>query len=424
MISPSSDSDQILPIQTFVFLDFEGSGLKGAKPRITELSMVALHRSALMEKGQVSLGRVMDELTLCINPMKHIPSPVTEITGKTFFAFKYIFFNLTFIFPGLDNYNLSYKKAFDADTVSMINCFLRRQQKPVCIVAYNGKGYDFGLLKSEVFSIGEDLLPLVYCADPYDFFREEDALPPLYLWSPKKIPVGVRENGWPTTPERPAKRPNSRRELFPGSPPLKKSHSVSRKNGESIPNGLSEDSNGPTSPGSPAKSVDFEQETELESIVEEEVLSYSVDKDSLEIYLHEIEAAECATATNEFDSEDDELLCQALDEVMKSMKPKPSTSVAAHTNEPHGVLFNEVCNQIGRPKVSYRMQDVYLRTFGSSPARQHHAKDDCYTLAQIFHKHADKIVPWCDRNGVQFQHVVPLYAPVKRKVHGDSIFQK
>ena len=69
-------------IHTFVFLDLESSGLQGTRPRITELSLVAVHRDALMEEDQGHLRRVVDKLTLCVFPMKPIPPRVTEISGN------------------------------------------------------------------------------------------------------------------------------------------------------------------------------------------------------------------------------------------------------------------------------------------------------------------------------------------------------
>ena len=70
-------------IQSFVFLDVETTGLYQTKPRVTELSLVARHRNALLEQSRGHMQRVIDKLTLCVYPMKHIPPQVTDVTGKS-----------------------------------------------------------------------------------------------------------------------------------------------------------------------------------------------------------------------------------------------------------------------------------------------------------------------------------------------------
>ena len=72
-------------INTFVFMDLEATGLAGIgeKPRITELSMVAVNRMFFLD-AQVSpfkLPRVMDKITLCVYPMKPVTPGAAVITG-------------------------------------------------------------------------------------------------------------------------------------------------------------------------------------------------------------------------------------------------------------------------------------------------------------------------------------------------------
>jgi hypothetical protein len=83
-------------IKSFVFFDLESTGLTD-NPRITELSMIAMHRAAGMEmvskarknlwapgldEGLPDLPRVQNKLTLCIYPMKLVCMEAAEITGK------------------------------------------------------------------------------------------------------------------------------------------------------------------------------------------------------------------------------------------------------------------------------------------------------------------------------------------------------
>ena len=111
------------PIKTFVFFDIEATGLKSTttKPRITELSFVAIDqkdfkllgpllRNSLENQScsttnfsnriEFILPRVVNKLTICVNPMKMIPPNVSDITG-------------------LDNYNLECMKPFSRKLVQM-----------------------------------------------------------------------------------------------------------------------------------------------------------------------------------------------------------------------------------------------------------------------------------------------------------------
>lgn len=57
----------------------------------------------------------------------------------------------------------------------MINLFLLRQEPPVCLVAHNGFGFDFGLLKAEIGSLGLDLPDGILCIDSLHMLQGLDA---------------------------------------------------------------------------------------------------------------------------------------------------------------------------------------------------------------------------------------------------------
>jgi len=82
-------------IKTFVFFDLEGTGLTD-NPRITEITMVAMNRSAGEEmvyrarkalwapgvnEQPPDLPRVINKLTVCVYPMKPVCREAEEITG-------------------------------------------------------------------------------------------------------------------------------------------------------------------------------------------------------------------------------------------------------------------------------------------------------------------------------------------------------
>ena len=67
---------------TLVFLDFEATGLLGPaqRPRITELCLLAVHRDDL--STGTGFPRVLNKLTLCLNPKKPIQMGSSQITGE------------------------------------------------------------------------------------------------------------------------------------------------------------------------------------------------------------------------------------------------------------------------------------------------------------------------------------------------------
>jgi three prime repair exonuclease-1 len=133
-------------IKTLVYCDLEATGLKNSgRPRITELSLVAVNTESILDLNVVLLShlqknninverifpRVLNKLTICVYPMATIRTEVSEITG-------------------LDNYNLSGQATFDKETGELLNSFLERLPKQLCLVAHNGDSYDFPLLKAEL----------------------------------------------------------------------------------------------------------------------------------------------------------------------------------------------------------------------------------------------------------------------------------
>jgi DNA polymerase III epsilon subunit-like protein len=155
-------------IKTLVYCDLEATGLKNSgRPRITELSLVAVNTESILDLNVVLLShlqknninvermfpRVLNKLTICVYPMATIRTEVSEITG-------------------LDNYNLSGQATFDKETGELLNSFLERLPKPLCLVAHNGDSYDFPLLKAELEKVKVILPYETLCADSYVGIKE------------------------------------------------------------------------------------------------------------------------------------------------------------------------------------------------------------------------------------------------------------
>lgn len=63
-----------------------------------------------------------------------------------------LFFHLNktlhlFIQTGLSNEMLENESPFDENTAKCLNNFLNRMERPICLVAHNGYGFDFPILR-------------------------------------------------------------------------------------------------------------------------------------------------------------------------------------------------------------------------------------------------------------------------------------
>ncbi|XP_050414935.1 uncharacterized protein LOC126828911 [Patella vulgata] len=147
------DLQKLQPVQTLVFMDFEATGLPQDKPQITELCLIAVQRSELMSSD--GNPRVLNKLQLCVNPRKPISAKVSELTG-------------------LYNDHLDIMPPFDHHLVHLFNQFLDRLPQPVCLLAHNGYGYDFPLLRTQLLEIEMELNEKVLCCDSLMAFRYLD----------------------------------------------------------------------------------------------------------------------------------------------------------------------------------------------------------------------------------------------------------
>jgi len=201
---------------TLVFLDLEATGLAGTwpRPRITEVSMVAIGRDEFtrfaeqISRAQPTLAvkirpRVSDRLTLCLRPTTTVPSHVAELTG-------------------LDNFNLEGQKSFGQHTGEAIKAFLGHLVQPACLVAHNGNRYDFPLLAAELKACGQWEAVAgtgVLCLDSLtilrDIFKDEDAAA-ANVDMDEHLPEGI--GLLPATPPRKEKE-DSHNSFLPRVPP-------------------------------------------------------------------------------------------------------------------------------------------------------------------------------------------------------------
>lgn len=143
-------------VATYVFLDLETTGLpkfEYNKTRITEFSMVVVSRRHILDTRPGAAPRVQDKLSMCFNPQKFIHPDCSEVTG-------------------LYNDLLENRTPFNMNVFNIINSFLQCFEKPVCLVAQNGHGFDFPILKNHFEKLGVSLPDDILCADSLNAFYD------------------------------------------------------------------------------------------------------------------------------------------------------------------------------------------------------------------------------------------------------------
>lgn len=143
-------------VATYVFVDLETTGLpqeESNKTKITEISLVAVKRDHVLDTRPGAAPRVQHKLTLCLNPRKMIHPDSTKVTG-------------------LCNDLLEHEPDFNTNVFNMINTFLNVLSKPVCLIAQNGNGFDFPILKNHVEKLNASFSDDLLCADCYHGFYD------------------------------------------------------------------------------------------------------------------------------------------------------------------------------------------------------------------------------------------------------------
>lgn len=364
------------PTQTFVFLDMESTGFE--KPKITEICLTAVHREELLNvsknsagsvgstmeaKRETSLPRVADSITLCFNPGK----PVEPYAYET---------------SGLDNINLfgSRKRRFGDMEATLLILFLNRQDAPICMVAHNGKKFDFPLLKAELQRINLNFPCCeIRCGDTLQAFKDLDQ-------------IAVTGNGRLTNP-RSAKR--SRPESLPSA----SSDPLSAPLGPRVrTNRVARSlfSAHPTDPDG-RKSVPSETTSE-----EERARDQNRDNPLTEP-LQQTQSFEPTVLPNVFATG------LMASNVSDSPSPTSGISTSRSLATKRQATPSPRKSHQSRAKCSYKLADVYEHIFGEPPRQSHQATADVNTLMAIFTSHADLLIDYFEKNSISFESVLPFY---------------
>ncbi|KAL1131095.1 hypothetical protein AAG570_012332 [Ranatra chinensis] len=101
----------------------------------------------------LKLPRVLNKLRVCFHPQKFISDECSNITG-------------------LNNDLLEEQPSFNLKSYELIENFILRMPKPICLLAHNGNRFDFPLLRAQIKYLGKDFPDDILCADTLLAFRE------------------------------------------------------------------------------------------------------------------------------------------------------------------------------------------------------------------------------------------------------------
>ncbi|CAK9828853.1 Three prime repair exonuclease 2 [Anthophora retusa] len=141
-------------IRTFIFFDLETTGLIGKNfmPKVTEMSLIAVSRSAICDTTDI-LPRVLHKLVLPIHPNVRISEGIETLTG-------------------LSNTNLEEVQHFNCEVYNLIINFVKRQIAPICFVAYNGNKFDYPIFLSELKNINKNFCEDILSIDMLHLIKE------------------------------------------------------------------------------------------------------------------------------------------------------------------------------------------------------------------------------------------------------------
>lgn len=140
-----------VPVETLVFMHSKASDSSkdGENPRITEICMRAVSRKHFLSRA---LNKHENTIKLVAMPKDEKEQTVSKVAAEK-------------------EKQESKQESLDAADAELLKSFLLRLKKPVCIVAYSGKTYDFRFLKLLLNKVqGGPISDLLY-ADTFEGFK-------------------------------------------------------------------------------------------------------------------------------------------------------------------------------------------------------------------------------------------------------------
>ncbi|KAL0280178.1 UNVERIFIED_CONTAM: hypothetical protein PYX00_001550 [Menopon gallinae] len=139
-------------LKALVIFDLETTGLPAQEHNCTKIVEMSFVGCIISQCQGEELPRVINTLTLALNPMKRISPNASKVNG-------------------LHNELLEEMKPFDDDVVTLVNKFIERLPQPVCLIAHNGLAFDFPIFRRQLKFCQAKLLDNILCADSLLAFR-------------------------------------------------------------------------------------------------------------------------------------------------------------------------------------------------------------------------------------------------------------
>ncbi|XP_030853094.1 uncharacterized protein LOC115929080 [Strongylocentrotus purpuratus] len=341
----------------------------------------ARKKNFTFDLSKVSLPRIIDKLTLCVDPRKYTSPQSARITK-------------------LDKRNLDKNKKlpFDEDVICMLNLFLSRQQAPVCMVAHNGLRFDFAILRSELSQLTTGDLPAdLYCVDSLSGFRagfttekqgerkqREGKNKQEPTWMPSPEPDLSLERKLPDCD-------NSTGMAFQKSP--------KRGSGDlgSYPSSSVSGATVHDSPRTMPRSCSHASDNLLTPYP---LLSPS--KQPLNPYTDQLKE-KTPKSRHRHSSAD-----VTTHEVKWKVASPPSSPPQLKKSH------SEPCHTKGHSKpqrISYSLVNIFKRTFGTDPPHSHSAEGDVMSLIKVLLPRMSEFVSWADKHATPFKNCKLYYNP-------------
>ncbi|XP_021354633.1 three-prime repair exonuclease 1-like [Mizuhopecten yessoensis] len=119
-------------ISTFVITGLTGSAFLPLNPSVLEISLLAIERSDILLLAGQGPPRALNRLTLTFKP-KISPIPIRAMQNT-----------------GLLDSSVEHGHVMGDEDVTIIDKFLERLPRPVCLVSYSGDLYDYRVIKNEL----------------------------------------------------------------------------------------------------------------------------------------------------------------------------------------------------------------------------------------------------------------------------------
>ncbi|KAM3958165.1 uncharacterized protein ACR2FA_007806 [Aphomia sociella] len=247
---------------------------------------------------------------------------------------------------------------FNMEVYCIINNFLNVLSKPVCLIAFNGNNFDFPIIKTHVERLNESLPNDLLCADCLCAFYDIE------------------------------------------------NESTSATIGQTVERVID----------NTATNVRTRKpENDNSSIVNESQVSISSNPVNIEMLTGAVNSKNYGSFidTNEVDVIKEFMTSIDDTDFIKDMKQVNESTPKQQkfrTTEPRRIMkarrrfpWNDK-----RPNISYKLKDIYMRTFNSPLEDLHYAEADCIAALKVAMVKCQKFVPWVDKNCSLFSEVKPM----------------